>query len=394
AFDNLLDTLGNVDAGSVEICSNDNNYVYAIWKDKRINKYRLFMNYSSNNGTTWQIHDSRVDNDNTPSFNPFEDLEFDCGNSGNVYAAWRAYDGDKWTINFNRSSNHGAGWYSQDLRIDKSPEGVHINAISIVAGNNGFVYGIWCYGVSPDNNVSKLFFNHSSNYGLTWQSTDRRLDNAPSNYHARYANLEIDNSGKVFVVWQQEPFCTPNPCFNMQDIYMNYSLNNGAGWNNSPFRIDDAPDNTAQRQPIITCNNSGNAFVSWRDNRNNPEFGNPLVNYYSVKVNFSLTSLSGNENTIPSYYKLHQNFPNPFNPATKIKFDIPLNLTPSTAKALLVKLVIYDILGSEIVTLLNELLKSGTYEVVWDASKYSSGVYFYKLITDGFVQTKKMLLVK
>jgi len=92
-------------------------------------------------------------------------------------------------------------------------------------------------------------------------------------------------------------------------------------------------------------------------------------------------------NIIPDKFSLHQNYPNPFNPATTIKFDIISN----TSK---VYLLIYDALGREIETLVNERLKPGTYSLTFDGSNYNSGVYFYKLTTDSYSESKKMLLIK
>jgi hypothetical protein len=89
---------------------------------------------------------------------------------------------------------------------------------------------------------------------------------------------------------------------------------------------------------------------------------------------------------IPTDYTLSQNYPNPFNPITNIKFDIP--------KASFVKLIVYDLLGRELRTLVNEQLKAGTYKADWDASEFPSGVYFYKLSAGDFTETKKMVLVK
>ncbi len=89
---------------------------------------------------------------------------------------------------------------------------------------------------------------------------------------------------------------------------------------------------------------------------------------------------------MPKGFSLFQNYPNPFNPASKIKFEIP-NLSDT-------KLVVYDILGREVTTLVNEQLKPGTYEVDFDGSRYASGVYIYKLIAGNYIQTKKMLMVK
>jgi hypothetical protein len=89
---------------------------------------------------------------------------------------------------------------------------------------------------------------------------------------------------------------------------------------------------------------------------------------------------------IPSGYTLSQNYPNPFNPTTNIKFAIPKNE--------LVTMKVYDILGREVITLVNEKLNSGTYTVDWNASEYPSGIYFYKLTTGSYSETKKMILLK
>jgi photosystem II stability/assembly factor-like uncharacterized protein len=96
---------------------------------------------------------------------------------------------------------------------------------------------------------------------------------------------------------------------------------------------------------------------------------------------------------VPNSYILYQNFPNPFNPSTKIKFDITTPLTPPEGGTP-VRLVVYDILGKEIRSLVNEQLKAGTYEVEWNAFDYPSGVYFYKLTAGDYAGTKKMVLLK
>lgn len=92
---------------------------------------------------------------------------------------------------------------------------------------------------------------------------------------------------------------------------------------------------------------------------------------------------------IPILFSLHQNYPNPFNPVTKIKFDIP-----TVDRDRSVKIIIYDLLGREVVTLVNEQLMPGSYEVDWDGSGFASGVYFYSLVSQDFVETKRMVLLK
>jgi hypothetical protein len=95
---------------------------------------------------------------------------------------------------------------------------------------------------------------------------------------------------------------------------------------------------------------------------------------------------------VPNSFNLSQNYPNPFNPVTKIKFSLPaLKLREAGVP---VKLIIYDILGREIATIVNEQLKPGSYEIEWDGSQYSSGIYLYKLISGDFTESKKMVLIK
>lgn len=89
---------------------------------------------------------------------------------------------------------------------------------------------------------------------------------------------------------------------------------------------------------------------------------------------------------VPDKFSLHQNYPNPFNPTTNVRFEIP--------QFRHVQINIYDILGREVVNLVNEELQPGTYEVDWDASNYPSGVYFYTLTTSNFKETRKMIITK
>jgi hypothetical protein len=113
-------------------------------------------------------------------------------------------------------------------------------------------------------------------------------------------------------------------------------------------------------------------------------YGGPLARILSNL----LIGIKQSGTNIPGSFMLHQNYPNPFNPATKIRFNLPENSNG------IVQLIIYDILGREISVLVNSILSPGTYEVVWNASGFSSGVYFYTLRTGDYSETKKMVLTK
>lgn len=124
------------------------------------------------------------------------------------------------------------------------------------------------------------------------------------------------------------------------------------------------------------------------------QFLNDTIGYLAGERGAIIKTNSGGEpigiekisNEIPNYFLLNQNYPNPFNPFTKIQFELP--------KKSFVKLKIFDILGREIENLVNDNLSEGVYEVNWDASNYSSGVYFYKLIAGEYEESKKMVLIK
>ena len=105
-----------------------------------------------------------------------------------------------------------------------------------------------------------------------------------------------------------------------------------------------------------------------------------------AKTTNGATNINGISNEIHKSFELYQNYPNPFNPSTNIKFDVRQSSNT--------KLIIYNILGKEIATLVNEKLSAGSYEVDWDASGFPNGIYFYKLETEEYTEVKKMVLLK
>lgn len=96
------------------------------------------------------------------------------------------------------------------------------------------------------------------------------------------------------------------------------------------------------------------------------------------------TGHTGSE--IPTVFKLYNNYPNPFNPSTTIKYDIP--------RGTYAVLSVYDVLGKEVDKLVNGFIKPGRYEVVWDATNYASGTYFYRFESDIYKDVKRMSLIK
>lgn len=117
-------------------------------------------------------------------------------------------------------------------------------------------------------------------------------------------------------------------------------------------------------------------------------FQNPIAHAGDTNVNIdlTLTGVKQISSNIPKKYSLSQNFPNPFNPSTIIRYDIP--------KSSFVHLTVYNILGQEVAELVNKEQSAGSYSAIFNASNFSSGIYFYRLQAGNFVQIRKSLLLK
>lgn len=113
--------------------------------------------------------------------------------------------------------------------------------------------------------------------------------------------------------------------------------------------------------------------------------GHHTLSMIDTDYNPAIVNLE-NETNSDFSFNLYQNYPNPFNPSTTIKWQMP--------KAGFVTLRIYDVLGREVTTLVNDELGTGKHEVIFDASNFCSGVYFYQIKAEGYIQTRKMILLK
>jgi hypothetical protein len=142
---------------------------------------------------------------------------------------------------------------------------------------------------------------------------------------------------------------------------------------------------------IDTLKGTGNVYVdkTAADGLNNTyrikAYKDSLESGYSNEASF-LVDVKSETNEIPREYSLSQNYPNPFNPTTKIKFGLP--------KAGFTRITVYDLLGREIMTLINNELKAGYHNINIDAHNLPSGIYLYKIQSGDFTQTKKMILMK
>ncbi|MCB9211606.1 MAG: T9SS type A sorting domain-containing protein [Ignavibacteriales bacterium] len=156
---------------------------------------------------------------------------------------------------------------------------------------------------------------------------------------------------------------------------------------------------------IILDYSNDNLMTIRPDNEfNRPKWGiyrslNDSTNLRDEAVRFAdfliqeekITDVDEQLESLPSSFSLDQNYPNPFNPSTIISYIIPSSIKGENSN---VKLTVHNLLGKEIAVIVNEKQKPGKYKVKFDGSKLASGIYIYKLLTDGFIETKKMVLLK
>jgi Secretion system C-terminal sorting domain len=384
--------------------------------------------HSSNNGTQWtqtEFHNLRVKSLAT--------------HNGKFYAGL-IYNG------IYRSVNNGYNWTYNGLTYfdvyDFLPDGNNLFAATITDGlyytsNSGIN---WIRSSLPSNDVFCITRGGDDLFGGTEYSGIFRSSNSGVNWIS--AGL---NSYKVVSIACQNGYLFAG-AEHVTSGYkgIKYSSNNGISWHNSGFinrkclsllsannilfagtdssgilRSDDygktwrqLPVNDIDVNRLIDFNNylicgtgrgvyyssnSGNDWIYL-----NTALGSQRVYSLMVSGNYLFAGTESNavwktdisqiigliqiSTEIPDYFKLFQNYPNPFNPVTKIEFSIP--------KAQYVKLTVYDLLGREVASLVNQELKPGVYSANFNGTNYPSGVYFYVITVGEFSESRKMLLVK
>ncbi|MBX7042954.1 MAG: T9SS type A sorting domain-containing protein [Ignavibacteria bacterium] len=145
--------------------------------------------------------------------------------------------------------------------------------------------------------------------------------------------------------------------------------------------------NSAEGETKLAIHNTGGQRFRIKDGINGSLLDEVLTEGTEITIPAGLSSLVlESSGMIPMTYELSQNYPNPFNPVTTIKYQIPNDVV--------VKIVVYDVLGKEVKYLVNEFQPAGSYEVMLDAGSLSSGVYFYRMTAGGFEDLKKLIVLK
>lgn len=333
--------------------ASDGNTVIVTWVDSRDGNQEIYVKRSTDAGVSWGS-DIRLTNNFAISDYP------SISAAGNIiHLVWREFRDGPPQIYYKRSTDAGATW-GADTRLVNTTTNAEYASVSAAGA---IVNVTW----SDERNTDiELYHKRSTDGGTTW-SGDIRLTNSAGN--SDYGSV-FASGVYVHVVWQEARDGN-------LEIYYKQSTNSGASWE-ADTRLTN--NTSSSYQPSIGL--SGQVLhMVWSDTRD----GNSEI-YYKRNPTGNPVGISANGTEIPLTYSLSQNYPNPFNPVTSFEFRI--------AEFGLVKISVYDALGREVETLVNNELNPGTYKAEWNASKLNSGVYFYKLTTGNFTETKKMVLVK
>jgi hypothetical protein len=262
---------------------------------------------------------------------------------------------NRWSNNVSVLLNNGNGKFQTAVNYPADDQPVSVSADDL--DNDG------------DNDLSVANYN-SNNVSILFNNGDGTFTPAV-NYAAgdgTASHIAVDLDGDNFIDLAVANFTTSNISFlkNNGDSTFQTAVNYGTAVNSISLC---AADFDGDNDYDLAVSNYGSENIS-------------------IIENLAIISDVDNypETYLPENFSISQNYPNPFNPETKIRYSVPQSSN--------VILKVFDVLGSEIETLVNEEKGVGTYEVNWSAENLTSGIYFYRLQAGDFVETKKMVLMK
>ena len=331
--------------------------VHVVWADRRnTGGYEIYYKNSQNLGLNWS-GDIRLTHTNNSGIAQQPSIAV---SDSTVNICWLYYDvtANSYELYYTISNNGGLSW-ADSIRLVYGGKSDH----PAIAAKNSNVVLVW--RDKRDVNY-EIYFKSSDDYGVTWSEDIRLTTAGGDSWQPAIAIWE----SLVHVVWQD------NRTGDFE-IYYKRSTDGGQNWDPDTRLTNKNADSD---KPSIALSESVVHLV-WQDFRD----GNREI-YYKQNPTGNVVGINDFNFSIPESHELHQNFPNPFNPSTSIQYAI--------SSRQFVSLKVYDILGNEIATLVNEEQPAGRYEVEFNAATLPSGVYFYQLKAGEYTAVKKMILLK
>jgi hypothetical protein len=374
---------------------------YAVWSNYLTFPISASISYTTNSGISWSLPKQI----NTPVAGHYTaGCDLATGINGEVYVCWVSKTTSAPLIEnyiaYTRSTNGGLNWNTTDTALDINGIqnsafngwGVRVNSNPRIAVDhsggpfNGRVYIVTAsYNQQPAGSDADIVLCYSSNSGTSWSSGIKVNQDPLNNGKVQFfPAICVDQYGGINVAFYDNRNY-PSVGDSCQ-TFMARSTDGGESWND--FLVSDHAwlVKSEQGSPgymgdYIGITATGDKIRPiWFDDKTG------IHQAWTCEVSIKPIGITQISSIVPKTSKLKQNYPNPFNPSTTIEFNIN--------KSGHVQISIFDINGRLIESLLNQNLAAGEYRIDYNTKKLSSGLYFYRLNVEDYIETKKMLLIK
>jgi hypothetical protein len=370
------------------IVSDENNGAIIMWIDNRtqVNENDVYAQRINANGDIlWSTSGLAV----CAIYRRQQIASIAPDGNGGAIIAWTD---DRDTISTPRNSdvyaqrvdpNGNLLWASTGVEIASGPG--NQKAPQIFNYGDGGSIIVWDDTRNGDNNRDIYAQRLSPTGSILWNINGIPICNAANDQD--WQRIVTDDSGGAIISWEDERSGGNNRHIYAQRINETGSIQ----WTLDGVAISNATGykSFTELLPI----GSGNVVFTWGDERNGGDNRNIFVQQLNASGQIGVVTNVENEQQSVSDFILYQNYPNPFNPSTTIKYTIP-NVTLSEVEGSRVQLKVYDVLGNEVATLVDEYKPAGSYEVTFDATALSSGVYICRLHSENYSSSKKLTLIK
>ncbi len=359
---------GIVNPSLPSVCSDGKGGAIITWCDIRLNDTsQVFAQRIDAGGSVrWKVNGVLISN--PTNLNTFPSITSDLA-GGAIISWWHYTAADKIEIYAQRIDSTGTPqWTSGGIPVcATATNGSQLFSYPVSDGNGGTIVLWW----DTRNNFNDFYAQHLGSSGQRlWDATGIPVCSLIPG--ATLPAITADGNAGAIITWSDVRNGD-------RDIFaQQVSANSSIAWTANGVAVCTAVD--VQQIPSVIATSDGSGIITWQDYRNN----NWDIFAQIIRPDGTLRTNHLAETT--KQFTLFQNYPNPFNPTTCISYSLENREQ--------VRLRIFDILGKEVATLVNEEKPAGAYEVRFDAANLSSGIYFYTLQTSKAVETKKFVLLK